>query len=411
MKRNFMIQLAAGLGILAAGFGVCGAAQGLTKTAISEEMPLAGITVSLDKYCDMLLADAKEEQTQTGETKAEQIVAGGVSQNTSIGTKTSAKKKKTSPKINLNLKYRKLGIAKVDTYLNVRKNANESSKIVGKMTKNAGCDILSLKKGWAKIVSGQVKGYVKAKYLIQGTKAEQKAQKVATLQAVVKTQTLNVRYLPSTKARIYDQLSEEEDYTIEKKDLTKEYMKSYIKKHCSKKDLKGISRESMYDDLKNWVMLSVDDEKMFVSKDFISMGYKLSKAVTVKEDQKSSSGKNASSKGTSLVKYAMQFLGNRYVWGGTSLTKGTDCSGFTMRIYEHFGYSIPRTSAAQAAATRSVSRSDVRVGDLFFYGSGRVSHVAMYIGNGQIIHASNARDGIKISSAYYRQPLKIGRVM
>ena len=82
-----------------------------------------------------------------------------------------------------------------------------------------------------------------------------------------------------------------------------------------------------------------------------------------------------------------------------------------MRIYEHFGYSIPRTSAAQAAATRSVSSGDVRVGDLFFYGSGSVSHVALYIGNGQIIHASNERDGIKISSAYYRRPLKIGRVM
>lgn len=108
----------------------------------------------------------------------------------------------------------------------------------------------------------------------------------------------------------------------------------------------------------------------------------------------------------------MQFLGNRYVWGGTSLTNGTDCSGFVMRIYEHFGYYLPRTSRAQAAATKSVSSSDVQVGDLFFYGSGStVNHVALYIGGGQIIHASNSRDGIKISSAYYRQPLKIGRVM
>ena len=94
----------------------------------------------------------------------------------------------------------------------------------------------------------------------------------------------------------------------------------------------------------------------------------------------------------------MQFLGNRYVWGGTSLTNGADCSGFVMRIYEHFGYYLPRTSREQAASTRSVSSSTV-------------NHVALYIGGGQIIHASNSRDGIKISSAYYRQPLKIGRVM
>lgn len=91
------------------------------------------------------------------------------------------------------------------------------------------------------------------------------------------------------------------------------------------------------------------------------------------------------------------------------MTNGTDCSGFTMGIYRHFGISIPRTSAAQASASRSVKSSEVRPGDLFFYGSGHVSHVAMYIGGGKIIHASNARDGIKTSNAYYRKPLKIGR--
>ena len=125
----------------------------------------------------------------------------------------------------------------------------------------------------------------------------------------------------------------------------------------------------------------------------------------------SSSNGGSSSLLSNIVAYAMQFLGNRYVYGGTSLTNGTDCSGFTMRIYQHFGYSIPRTSASQAAALPSVSRSDVRPGDLFFYGSGGVSHVGMYIGNNQIIHASNERTGIKISYAYYRTPIKIGRVI
>ena len=180
----------------------------------------------------------------------------------------------------------------------------------------------------------------------------------------------------------------------------------------------------MYKDASNWVMLNIDNDHVFVSKDFVKFTYNLNRAVKIKHisakkshssskkgsSDSSSSGSN-SSIASSLVNYAMQFLGNRYVWGGTSLTNGTDCSGFVMRIYEHFGYSLPRTSSAQAAATRTVSAGDVRVGDLFFYGSGSVSHVAMYIGNGQVIHASNARDGIKISSAYYRQPIKIGRVM
>ena len=151
--------------------------------------------------------------------------------------------------------------------------------------------------------------------------------------------------------------------------------------------------------------------------------YNLNRAVSIKEvGQSKKSGKKggsrsqdrdsgSSSGASSLISYAMQFLGNRYVYGGTSLTSGTDCSGFTMRVFQRFGHSLPRTSGAQASATRSVSQGSERPGDLFFYGSGHVSHVAIYIGNGQIIHASNPSDGIKISSAYYRKPIKIGRVL
>ena len=113
-----------------------------------------------------------------------------------------------------------------------------------------------------------------------------------------------------------------------------------------------------------------------------------------------------------MVAYAKQFLGNPYVYGGTSLTNGTDCSGFVMRIYEHFGYGLPRTSSAQAGATRTISSSEAKPGDLFFYGNGSsVSHVAMYIGGGQVIHASSKRTGIKISNAFYRTPIKVGRVI
>ncbi|MDO4555666.1 MAG: C40 family peptidase [Lachnospiraceae bacterium] len=112
----------------------------------------------------------------------------------------------------------------------------------------------------------------------------------------------------------------------------------------------------------------------------------------------------------SMVSYAKKFLGNRYVYGGTSLTKGTDCSGYTMRIYQKFGYSIPRTSRSQASASKKISSANKKPGDLIFYGSGkRVSHVAMYIGNGKVIHASNRKDGIKISQWNYRKYIKIGR--
>ena len=272
--------------------------------------------------------------------------------------------------------------------------------------------IYKVEKGWAKIVSGKVRGWVKSEFLLKDEAAEKRAKKVATLRATVNTETLNVRALPTTDSRVYDQISADEEYTIGNRNITKAWLERYMAKYTKRKDLKGVTKSEMYKDLDNWVMLKIDEEKVFVSKDFIKVTYNLNRAVSIKEERlkKGSDDSSSSSSNYSMVDYAMQFLGNRYVWGGTSLTNGTDCSGFTMRIYEHFGYSIPRTSSAQAAYTRSVSSSEVQVGDLFFYGSGSVSHVAMYIGNGQIIHASNARDGIKISSAYYRQPLKIGRV-
>lgn len=377
-----------------------------------EEKPLAGITISLEKYCDTVIEDFEKEEEEA-RIAEEQDKAETDSNQTD---KAPVQKKEEEHHLKLNLVYDRLGVANVHNYLNVRKGPSESAKIAGKMTRNSGCNVYKIKKGWAKIVSGKVKGWVKAEYLLTDEKAEARAKRVATLRATVSTETLNVRTLPSIDSSIYDQISADEEYTVGNKNITKAWLKRYMEKYCTKKELRGIDIDTMYKDAKNWVMLKIDEEKAFVSKDFINFTYNLNRAVIIKPPAKKSSSSGSSSDSSysttsSIVNYAMQFLGNRYVWGGTSLTNGTDCSGFVMRIYEHFGYYLPRTSGAQAAATRSVSSSDVRVGDLFFYGSGSVNHVALYIGGGQIIHASNARDGIKISSAYYRQPLKIGRVM
>ena len=110
---------------------------------------------------------------------------------------------------------------------------------------------------------------------------------------------------------------------------------------------------------------------------------------------------------TAIVAYAKQFLGNPYVYGGTSLTNGADCSGFTMRIFEHFGVSIGRTSRDQASNGKQISLSEIQPGDLLFYASGKtINHVALYIGDGKIIHASTSKTGIIISNAYYRTPAK-----
>lgn len=385
---------------------------------VATEKPMAGINLSLDKYSDVVLAEQEMEETEEQETEvtAEQLTSKSAAATTTLETteKSSDKKKKEISHLKLNLKYDRLGVARVDSYLNVRNKPGEDSKVVGKMTKNSGCNIYKVNKGWAKIISGKVKGYVKASYLIKDKQAEEFAKKIANLRIAVNTETLNVRYLPSTDARIYDQISEEDEYDIYKRDLTKTWLKKYVSKHCKKSDLKNIDIKEMYNNLENWMCISIDNEKAFVSRDFVKVTFNLDRAVSINKSgltSKTSSGSSDSPNLTNMVNYAMQFLGNPYVWGGTSLTNGADCSGFVMRIYEHFGYSLPRTSSAQAGATKTVSSGDVRPGDLFFYGSGGVSHVAMYIGNGQIIHASNPRTGIKISSAYYRTPIKIGRVI
>lgn len=118
-----------------------------------------------------------------------------------------------------------------------------------------------------------------------------------------------------------------------------------------------------------------------------------------------SSSSSNSATGSKIAAFAQKFVGNPYVYGGTSLTNGTDCSGFTQSVFANFGISIPRTSSAQSCSGKSVSLSGVQPGDLIFYArNGRINHVALYIGGGQVVHASNEKTGIKISNMYYRTP-------
>ena len=141
-----------------------------------------------------------------------------------------------------------------------------------------------------------------------------------------------------------------------------------------------------------------------------------SSATTSKDNGSSSSGSSGSSgssvsynpTGQSVVNYACQFVGNPYVWGGTSLTNGADCSGFIMSIYAKFGVSLPHSSGAMAGCGRGVSYSEAMPGDIICY----AGHVAIYMGGGQIVHASNAKDGIKISgNAAYRPIVAVRRVL
>lgn len=400
-KKSYKI-IAATILVGTLGVSVFAAAVGLDE-------PLAGGSVMLEEYASNVASGS------INKTPLNEMVTPDANADADNPDSQDEDKENEEPEhVKLNLNYSRLGIAnKVDTYLNVRKKPSKKSKVVGKLTKNAGCHVYKIKDGWAKIVSGKVNGWVKTKYMVFDEKAEKLATKVGKNVAVINTEALIVRALPSTKAKIYTTVAIEEEFDMKKENVSKEFLQKVIKKNkiSDKQVNKCGGLDTLYANLNDWVCIEVDDEYAFVAKEYITQQYTLKRAVKVSK-VKASKKAGVSTKQAGIVEFAKKFLGNRYVWGGTSLTHGTDCSGFTQSLYRNYGYYIPRTAAAQAAALRKVSSSQVKPGDLFFYSNGyRVNHVAMYIGGGMVIHASNPRDGIKISNAYYRSPVKIGRVM
>ena len=276
--------------------------------------------------------------------------------------------------------YKNLGIANVENNLNIRAEADESSKLVGKMPKDTACEITGQEGEWSKVTSGKVEGYVKTEFLFTGSDARIKALDLISTYAVVHADALRVRQEPSTEASIYTQVAQGE-------------MLEYVQTLDN-----------------GWVEIMLDDETVYVSGEYVELEDKLETGVTLTELLY---GAGVSDVRVSICEYAKQFIGNRYVYGGTSLTKGTDCSGFTMRVYQQFGISIPRTSRAQANAGTKINASDAKPGDLFFYGGrgGYINHVALYIGSGQVVHASSPKSGIKISNCNYRTPVKVVRII
>lgn len=136
---------------------------------------------------------------------------------------------------------------------------------------------------------------------------------------------------------------------------------------------------------------------------YIKIPYKSPKEIT----PSGYNGKDTSSLRLEIVEYAIKFNGNPYAWGGTSLTKGADCSGFTQSVFKSQGINLPRTSKSQAKGGRMVPLNKLNPGDLIFYRkNGNVNHVALYIGNNKVIHASSPKSGIKISKYDYRKPYK-----
>lgn len=273
--------------------------------------------------------------------------------------------------------YNHLGIADVETgNLNVRAIPATDGKLVGKMPKGSACEVVEMNEDgtWAHIKSGDVDGYVSTDYLYTGADAGMRAMELVKTVAVVNADALKVREQASMDATVLTSIPKGEELEV-------------------------------VEQLDGWVKVSIDGEDAYVSSDYVTVEEKLDTAVTMSELLY---GQGVSDLRVDIVEYAKQFLGNKYVYGGSSLTKGTDCSGFTMSVYKHFGISLSHSSRAQANEGKKITAAGLQPGDLIFYGgsSGSINHVAMYIGGGKVIHASSPKTGIKISNYTYRTPVK-----
>ena len=272
--------------------------------------------------------------------------------------------------------YNNLGMANItEGHLNVREEPKEDGHIVGKMGPNSACEILGYEGDWAHITSGEVEGYVMASYLLTDEAAKQRAIEVYRTVATVKESGLRLRTEPNTESAILDVVAQGVELEV-------------------------VAVEG------DWVHIKLDDDDGYVSAEYVDVSDQLDDAMTLDEVR---FGMGVSDVRVNLVNEALRYVGNPYVWGGTSLTRGADCSGFVLAIYSQFGIGLPHSSAAQANYGRRIDASQAQPGDLFFYSRGGrgIGHVGIYIGGGKIVHASSERTGIMISNAYYATPLAV----
>ena len=294
--------------------------------------------------------------------------------------------------------YNNLVIAQANDYLNIRSTPNKKGKIVGKFYDDAAGTLLSEENGWYEIQSGNVIGYVKADHCAVGEEALALVDEVGTRIARIESDRLLLREEAKADATVLGMVAMGDELVVleESEDWLKvdvEEGEGWIAREYT-----FVYTEFLQAESKEEEAARLEKEAQQRENARVSAARKTISTVEVTDEN---------SMGIAVAEYAVQFIGNPYVWGGTSLTNGADCSGFVMKVYEEFGVTLPHSSAADRKQGYAVDGlENAQPGDLICYSG----HVALYIGDGQIVHAANSKKGIIVSPANYRKILAIRRI-
>ena len=406
----------------------------LTGLAVASTAPYgvqaAGLTAGVASYTNNVVASASAPTAGVTSAVADVMLKGD--ETTTTDTDVASNEAET-----VKSAYADVAIAKVQDYVNVRAENNEDSEVLGKLYNNSAATVLeTTDDGWYKISSGSVTGYVKSEYVVVGDDATVKSagRRVAT----VNTETLKVRTSADENSEVLGLVAGEDDLTVidESADgwvgVSTEDGTGYVSSDYVSLDTEFTYAESKEEEAARLAKEEAERKaaaeaaaKEEAKKNAASESNKSSKAsneskkseaVEETADDESSSSDSSSeesysapsgSNGQAVVDYACQFVGNPYVYGGSSLTNGTDCSGFVMSVYAQFGISLPHSSSALRSVGYGVSVDDMQPGDIICYSG----HVAIYCGGNTIVHASNPSTGIKYTSpANYKTILAVRRI-